>query len=117
MVNEYYGENTVQDFGEFIKQLRIQSGLTQTDVQRFLNLDSTGIVSHWEHGRSFMSDENARLLARLYRIDENLMIYRLFCAKKLIPTIGKWRREYIDCEPVIKFIKKCKPPVFSEIED
>lgn len=103
------GGEVLDSFGDFLKRKRLERGLTQTDVQKFLNLASNGVVSHWEKERSYMSDENARSIARLYGIKEDDLLYRLFCAKKLIPTVRKWTKEYKDCAPVLRFIRKCVP--------
>lgn len=95
-------------FGAFLKAARLERGLTQTDTQQFLGLSSSGVVSHWEKNKSYMSNDNARELAKLYSVDEEEMLYRLFQAKSLEPTLKKWRQQYKGCAAVIRLISTCE---------
>ena len=94
-------------FGSLLKTARLKKGLTQTDVQRLLGLSSSGVVSHWEKDKSFMSNDNAKELARIYSIDEDELMYRLFQAKSLEPALNKWRQQSRGCRAVWRLLREC----------
>ena len=94
-------------FGLYIKNMRLRRGLTQTDVQKVLELSSSGVISHWEQEKSYMSNENARKLAKLYQVDPDELLFRLFTAKSLEPTLRKWCRQYKGCSRVLAYIQEC----------
>ena len=116
MENKIYSKTRVGEinmqhlssFGSFLRTARLKRGLTQTHVQRVLNLSSSGVVSHWEKNKSFMSNENARELARIYGLGEEEMMYRLFQAKSLEPTLKKWRQQYQGCRAVLRLLTECE---------
>lgn len=94
-------------FGSYIKAIRLERGFTQTDVQKILNLSSSGVVSHWEQEKSYMSNENAKKLARLYQVDPDELLFKLFIVKSLEPTLRKWTEQYRGCGAVLNYIQDC----------
>lgn len=97
----------ILSFGAYLKAPRKHRGLSQTDVQNFLGLSSSGVVSHWEKDKSYMSNENARALSRLYELDEDEIMFRLFRAKSYEPTIRKWLQQYKGVQSVTRFLHNC----------
>jgi transcriptional regulator with XRE-family HTH domain len=60
--------------GSYLKQGRLQAGLSQADVARHLGLQSAQSVSDWERGRgSALPLKSLKALIPLYRLDENVV--------------------------------------------
>lgn len=82
------------EFGEYLKQKRIDAKLTQADVSNYLGYTSPQMVSKWERGICgprftdlikltliFKLDE-CELMERMLQEQEKIFCYYLCCEKK-----------------------------------
>ena len=76
---------TEQALGAFLKQSRMNVGLSQKEVAMVLGYKSSQFVSNWERGLSSPPVATFRRLCELYRTNEHEMFDRLraMAVKKL----------------------------------
>lgn len=56
-----------------LKEIRIQRGLSQTDVANYLGI-SRQSISQWENGKGYLDIENFVLLSRLYNVSVDVLL-------------------------------------------
>lgn len=68
MVNPY------KKFGEFLKQVRKEAGLTQWDTANELGLKSPQYISNIERGLNGISIEHIGIISKLYGVPVKLVV-------------------------------------------
>ena len=61
------------DFNERLKELRIESGITQKDIAKLLNMSKMA-VSHWERGNSEPSIDQLKILAAYFDVSIDYLV-------------------------------------------
>jgi len=61
------------DLSKFLKEKRIQAGLSQGDVAKKLGYTSPQFISNWERGLARPPVTTIRKLAQIYKIDTDEM--------------------------------------------
>lgn len=67
----------------FFKRLRIQKGLTQSDVSNYLGYSTIQLVSNFERGLCTPTIDSIPMLAELYSINESRLREEIFRIKAL----------------------------------
>lgn len=68
-----YGSGTFMDLSKFLKEKRLQAGLSQGAVAKKLGYTSPQFVSNWERGLSQPPVATLRKIAQIYNISANDM--------------------------------------------
>ena len=61
------------EFKVRLKELRIESGFSQVDIAKKLNMSKMAI-SHWEKGNSEPSIEQLKILSRIFDVSVDYLI-------------------------------------------
>jgi transcriptional regulator with XRE-family HTH domain len=79
--------------GNFLRKLRDQAGLTQSDVAKKLGYSSAQFISNWERGDSYPPVKAIRTIAKLYKTDID-RLFELVLEISLDITEEGMRREF-----------------------
>jgi len=71
-----------QDLGEFLKNERLKSSLSQAEVSDFLNYSSAQFISNIERGLSSPPLKDLKKLSDLYKIKTNELLKIMFTEQK-----------------------------------
>lgn len=73
MANNNPAASNTDALAQFLKEKRVQSGLSQKDVATKLGYTTSQFISNWERGISQPPLNTLRTLANLYKIDADEM--------------------------------------------
>lgn len=63
----------MNSFGKFLKQARLNAGLTQEEVAAKLNVSAIS-VQNWESGKNKIKDANLNYLAYIYNVSKDVLV-------------------------------------------
>lgn len=73
--------------GRYLKNYRIESGLSQSEVAAHLHI-SRQAISQWENGKSYPDLDNLTMISKLYGIDLNELLVEDFQVRETITEVG-----------------------------
>jgi transcriptional regulator with XRE-family HTH domain len=65
--------NRLKQFANVLKEARIKSGLTQSEVAEALGYDTAQFISNWERGISYPPIKTLKTLSKLYKISPDVL--------------------------------------------
>lgn len=57
------------EFSKYLKKIRVESGLSQSEVATKLGYSTSQFVSNWERGLSHPPVQSVKVLADLYKVE------------------------------------------------
>jgi transcriptional regulator with XRE-family HTH domain len=71
----------MKKFGEYLRNQRLEAGLTQTEVSKFLSY-TPQFICNWEKGKSMPPFDKLYQLAKLYKINPEVLLQKILAIQE-----------------------------------